>query len=310
MLVAFANKFRMHKIGAVDQFVMMYGGMRGGVAFALVLLIDPAKVRQAPIFVTATIAMIYWTSFVQGITIKPLVKILGVKISEEKNPTMNERINGRTMDHIVAGVEAVLGELGGLGLRYIYNHIDQLYIKPCLLRDPTSRDQKIIETYEKRVEEDAVEFVKEHATKFMQFRQSMIPTIDNQVSLEIDFCSTVSNSRHSSRDHADVDIHSLLSANLIEPTNKRRKISSSRNLLNETDILETSDSPSVRRYQLTQAAQKWSSTVGSHNPKNNEISTITNGLVTQEFMLSKEDGTSLKTNYNTFNQRRAHLSSI
>ena len=206
-------------------------------------------------------------------------------------------------------LEGVLGELGGLGLRYMYNHIDQLYIKPCLLRDPTARDQKIIETYEKRVEEEAVEFVKENATKFMQFRQSMIPTIDHQVSLEIDFCSTIPNSRHSSRDHADMEIHSLLSANLIEPTNKRRKISSSRNLLNEMDIVETSGRPSVTRYQLTQAAQKWSSTVGTHNPKNNEISAITNRLVRQE-LISKNDGTSLKTKYHTFNQRRAHLSSI
>ena len=40
ILAAFANTKRLHKLSAVDQFVMMYGGLRGAVAFALVLLID------------------------------------------------------------------------------------------------------------------------------------------------------------------------------------------------------------------------------------------------------------------------------
>jgi sodium/hydrogen exchanger-like protein 3 len=66
-------------------------------------------------FVTTTICIIYWTVFVQGITIKPLVKFLNVKRASEKNPSMNERIAGRFMDHVVAGMEGILGELGQLG---------------------------------------------------------------------------------------------------------------------------------------------------------------------------------------------------
>jgi hypothetical protein len=34
--------------------------------------------------------------------------------SSEKDPTMNERIAGRFMDHVIAGMEGVLGELGYL----------------------------------------------------------------------------------------------------------------------------------------------------------------------------------------------------
>ena len=70
-------------------------------------------------FVTTTIAMVYWTVFVQGITIKPLVKFLNVKVASEKDPTMNERIAGRFMDHVVAGMEGILGELGNLRIRYL-----------------------------------------------------------------------------------------------------------------------------------------------------------------------------------------------
>ena len=75
------------------------------------------KMKHADMFVTTTIAMVYWTVFVQGITIKPLVKFLNVKVQSEKDPTMNERIAGRFMDHVVAGMEGILGELGNL--RYI-----------------------------------------------------------------------------------------------------------------------------------------------------------------------------------------------
>lgn len=103
ILVWIANQYRLHKLSFVDQFVMMYGGLRGAVAFALVLLIDREKLPHADMFVTTTIAMVYWTVFVQGITIKPLVKFLNVKVQSEKDPTMNERIAGRFMDHVVAG---------------------------------------------------------------------------------------------------------------------------------------------------------------------------------------------------------------
>lgn len=90
-----ANKFRLHQLSKVEKFVMSYGGLRGAVAFALVLLIDPKIVPLQPMFMTTTIAVIYFTVFIQGISIKPLVKILNVKTAEKRKPTMNERIHER-----------------------------------------------------------------------------------------------------------------------------------------------------------------------------------------------------------------------
>lgn len=87
---------------AKSQFILfefqihsIYLGLRGAVAFALVLLIKQDRVPSQPMFVTTTIAVIYFTVFVQGITIKPLVKILNVKRASKKKPTMNERIHER-----------------------------------------------------------------------------------------------------------------------------------------------------------------------------------------------------------------------
>ncbi len=124
------------------------------------------KVPHAPMFVTTTIAVVYWTVFVQGITIKPLVKFLNVKTSLEKDPTMNERIAGRFMDHVVAGMEGILGEYGNLRIRDMYKYLDTKYIKPCLLRENQYRDPKIIETFENLTNKDAVEFMKRNPTQF------------------------------------------------------------------------------------------------------------------------------------------------
>lgn len=49
---------------------MSYGGLRGAVAFALVLLVDPNKVKKQPLFVTATISVVYFTVFFQVHRIK------------------------------------------------------------------------------------------------------------------------------------------------------------------------------------------------------------------------------------------------
>ena len=65
ILAGLANRARMHKIEGVEKFVMMYGGLRGAVAFALVLLIDPHHVPQQQMFLTTTITVVYFTVFVQ-----------------------------------------------------------------------------------------------------------------------------------------------------------------------------------------------------------------------------------------------------
>ena len=77
LLCGIANHYRLQKLGAVDQFVMMYGGLRGAVAFALVLLIDVNVVPHAHMFVTTTIAVVYWTVFVQVGSVPPKVVLVG-----------------------------------------------------------------------------------------------------------------------------------------------------------------------------------------------------------------------------------------
>jgi solute carrier family 9 (sodium/hydrogen exchanger), member 3 len=135
LLVAIANRFRIHKLSPVDQFVMSYGGLRGAIAFALVLLINPNHVPLQPLFVTTTICVIYFTVFLQGITIKPLVRILNVKRAEKRKPTMNERIHERFIDHMMAGMEDIVGKTGNYTIRDKFKRFDNRFIRPYLIRD-------------------------------------------------------------------------------------------------------------------------------------------------------------------------------
>ena len=253
---------------------MAYGGMRGGVAFALVLLVDGEKVPHAPMFVTTTIAVVFWTSFVQGITIKPLVKLFGVKTMEEKNPTMNERIGVRTMDHTVAAICGVLGEFDGQRQRDVYRNFDDKYIKPWIIRDPCAKDPKIIETFQRRIEDDAITFMKKNPTELTKFEQSLsqepekkgrLPSIDEN--RPIDSVAINISSKRSSRDYTNAEMHNILSESMIQPTNRRR-MSSTRLSVVENAIIDQTMEPTVTRHQMKQAARKMSRQMSNDEFKN------------------------------------------
>ncbi|KAF4524854.1 hypothetical protein B566_EDAN014535 [Ephemera danica] len=169
VLTAVANKFRLHQLKGVEKFVMSYGGLRGAVAFALVLLIDPEHVKLQPLFVTTTIAVIYFTVFFQGITIKPLVKILNVKRAQKRKPTMNERIHEKLIDHIMTGIEDILGRHGNYHVRDKFKRFDTKYIRPWLIRDNQGCEPKILETYSKLTMKEAMEYMRRNASTLASF---------------------------------------------------------------------------------------------------------------------------------------------
>ena len=58
----FANMIRVVKLTKIDIFVMSYGGLRGAIAFALVLLLDPEAFPHRKMFITSTVLVIYFTN--------------------------------------------------------------------------------------------------------------------------------------------------------------------------------------------------------------------------------------------------------
>ena len=60
-----ANKIRLDKLSRVDQFVMAYGGLRGAIAFSLVVLLDSEMFQEKRLFITTTVVVVYFTVFIQ-----------------------------------------------------------------------------------------------------------------------------------------------------------------------------------------------------------------------------------------------------
>jgi len=167
LILAFlANRFRIKKLNWTEQLIMMYGGLRGGVAFALVLLIKQDFAPHAKIFVTTTLAMVYWTVFVQGITIKPVVLYFRVKKKKEAELCLTERITNRVMDKAKEAIEDILGDNSEIPIRFRnwYKAFDEKVLKPLLLRENQSTDPKLLQTFYSIRENDAKEYIKRQTT--------------------------------------------------------------------------------------------------------------------------------------------------
>uniref|UniRef100_A0A8L0DT88 Sodium/hydrogen exchanger n=1 Tax=Oncorhynchus mykiss TaxID=8022 RepID=A0A8L0DT88_ONCMY len=91
------NWFRLVPLDKIDQVVMSYGGLRGAVAFALVVLLDAERVPAKDYFVATTIIVVFFTVMFQGLTIKPLVNWLKVPRATNRKPTINEEIHERVI---------------------------------------------------------------------------------------------------------------------------------------------------------------------------------------------------------------------
>ena len=81
-LSALVNLRRVHKIDFSEQIIMGYGGLRGAVGFSLAVVLDK-EVWYRELFVSAALAMVFFTVFLQGSTIKLLVKCLNIKLSQD-----------------------------------------------------------------------------------------------------------------------------------------------------------------------------------------------------------------------------------
>lgn len=65
LLSMLANARRVVQLDIVDQFIMSYSGLRGAIAFALVVLLREEFVPERHMFITTAISVIYFTNLVQ-----------------------------------------------------------------------------------------------------------------------------------------------------------------------------------------------------------------------------------------------------
>ncbi|NXF16916.1 SL9A5 protein, partial [Rhodinocichla rosea] len=238
------NRFRLIPLDRIDQVVMSYGGLRGAVAFALVILLDREKVKAKDYFVATTIVVVFFTVIVQGLTIKPLVTWLKVKRSDHHKPTLNEELHEHAFDHILAAVEDIVGHHGYHYWRDKWEQFDKKYLSQLLMRKSAYRlRDEIWDVYYKLNIRDAISFVDQGghvhsaaklALPSMPSRTSMsessvtnlLRESGSGACLDLQVIDTV----RSRRDKEDAAMHHVLRGSLYKPR-RRYKASYSRHFI-------------------------------------------------------------------------------
>ena len=138
-LTTILNRFRGNKISMKEQFIMGYGGIRGAVSFSLANIL-PSNNPFKPIFLSATIFVVFFTIFIQGGTIKYIVQQLRItrRNRVKGNRCIFDDINLRLIDNIMAGIESLLGEAEDHTYYQYLQRIEEKYICKLLL----NRDAK------------------------------------------------------------------------------------------------------------------------------------------------------------------------
>ncbi|XP_033899052.3 sodium/hydrogen exchanger 5-like [Acipenser ruthenus] len=253
------NHFRLCPLDWIDQVMMSYGGLRGAVAFALVILLDKSKVKAKDYFVATTITVVFFTVMFQGLTIKPLVKWLKVKRSNQQKPTLNEELHERAFDHILAAVEDIAGHHGYHHWRDKWEHFDKKYLSQLLMRKSAYRiKDEIWDVCQKLNIRDAMSFVDQGGHVLSSAKLSL-PSLPSRTSfsetsftnllrengsgvcLDLQVIDTV----RSIKDKEDTVMHHVLAGNLYKPR-KRYQANYSRHFIS-ADEQEWQDREVIQR---------------------------------------------------------------
>uniref|UniRef100_A0A8C6T5P0 Sodium/hydrogen exchanger n=1 Tax=Neogobius melanostomus TaxID=47308 RepID=A0A8C6T5P0_9GOBI len=170
------NKFRIVKLTKKDQFIVAYGGLRGAIAFSLgFLLKDDDELKN--MFLTAIITVIFFTVFVQGMTIRPLVELLAVKKKKETKGSINEEIHTQFLDHLLTGIEDICGHYGHHHWKDKLNRFNKTYVKRCLIAGDRSMEPQLISFYNKMEMKQAMMLVESGSS-------SKLPSLVSTASLQ------------------------------------------------------------------------------------------------------------------------------
>ncbi|XP_056153863.1 Na(+)/H(+) exchanger beta-like [Lampris incognitus] len=151
------NKFRIVKLTKKDQFIVAYGGLRGAIAFSLGFLLTDHKMKD--MFLTAIITVIFFTVFVQGMTIRPLVDLLEVKKKKESKRSINEEIHTQFLDLLLTGIEGICGHYGHHHWKDKLNRFNKAYVKKLLIAGERSTEPQLISFYNKMEMKQAIMLV-------------------------------------------------------------------------------------------------------------------------------------------------------
>uniref|UniRef100_A0A8C8CMF9 Sodium/hydrogen exchanger n=1 Tax=Oncorhynchus tshawytscha TaxID=74940 RepID=A0A8C8CMF9_ONCTS len=207
------NKFRIVKLTKKDQFIVAYGGLRGAIAFSLGYLLSNSH-QMRNLFLTAIITVIFFTVFVQGMTIRPLVELLAVKKKKESKPSINEEIHTEFLDHLLTGVEGVCGHYGHYHWKEKLNRFNKTYVKRWLIAGENFKEPELIAFYRKMELKQAIMMVESGQLP------SVLPSTISMQNIQPRAIPRVSKKR-------EEEIRRILRANL---QNNKQKVSSNKGI--------------------------------------------------------------------------------
>ncbi|KAK5883227.1 hypothetical protein CesoFtcFv8_019584 [Champsocephalus esox] len=174
-LTCIINKFRIVKLTKKDQFIVAYGGLRGAIAFSLGFLLTDNERKN--MFLTAIITVIFFTVFVQGMTIRPLVELLAVKKKKESKPSINEEIHTQFLGHLLTGIEDICGHYGHHHWKDKLNRFNKAYLKKWLIAGERSTEPQLISFYNKMEMKQAMMLVESGSA-------AKLPSVLSSVSMQ------------------------------------------------------------------------------------------------------------------------------
>ncbi|XP_030317154.1 sodium/hydrogen exchanger 4 [Calypte anna] len=237
-----SNKFRTHPFTFKDQLIISYSGLRGASSFSLAFLLPVNLFPRKNLFITATLVVIYFTVFIQGITIGPLVRYLDVKKTNKKE-SINEEIHVRLMDHLKAGVEDICGHWSHYQLRDKFKKFDNKYVKKILIREHQPKSS-IVSLYKKMEIKLAIEMA-ESGMKISEAPAASLQSARNQ------HVHRLSPSELESM--RDVLAHNLYQVRQRAPTYSRHNLTTNTNEKQAQEILIR------RQHSLRQSCRKGNS---------------------------------------------------
>ncbi|KAL5105551.1 Sodium/hydrogen exchanger 2 [Taenia crassiceps] len=150
------NRSKQTRISWSEQVIISYGGLRGAVAFSLAVLINAESLGDGShlardVQVTAAIAVIFFTVAVMGTTIKPLVRLLNIRLHSDKDSTRNLflTLNDSVLEDILIFIEELISSRGVHSFVRALSAFDDKYIRPILQRDAATHEMKIVNAYAK-----------------------------------------------------------------------------------------------------------------------------------------------------------------
>uniref|UniRef100_H2QIG8 Sodium/hydrogen exchanger n=1 Tax=Pan troglodytes TaxID=9598 RepID=H2QIG8_PANTR len=151
-----SNQFRTFPFSIKDQCIIFYSGVRGAGSFSLAFLLPLSLFPRKKMFVTATLVVIYFTVFIQGITVGPLVRYLDVKKTNKKE-SINEELHIR-VSYLIVTINTLIRHFPFVTMRRVFKKFDHRYLRKILIRKNLPKSS-IVSLYKKLEMKQAIEMV-------------------------------------------------------------------------------------------------------------------------------------------------------